>query len=740
MSWSTIGEKVEMNLDSIARDLCVFADPATPFSVGEIDAGRVLVGMVRDGVPRQYRIDVGSGEVVALDGVGRKYRGIAALLASDDFVDVRQFRATQRRILQQLQDERGGNRPILDPEGKFVSRDGIESPLNRSGLNAVLSQIEPEKLQILLVDGPAGIGKTSLIEMVSFERSAPSSLLPPLLHVTSGGNKLTDLNKALAHSLQIIRAKATFDQMPVLVRHGVVQVAIDGFDELVDPDGYKDAWSALREFLGDVNFGGPIVLSGRDTFFDQQEFERLLADRLPNISIKQARLAPVSPSAAKDYLEESGWAKEELEIAQAAGWFKPGSYYLRPFFLAQIAGEGGWDGLQEAYGSPQSFLVNRMVKREAKLVSQTVDIQIGIAEDALWDFFTSIAEDMTIQQSDQVDEDFIAFACESAFSGRVNSRDVAKLLHRASSFALLESASGRGMRRFPHSELQNQFAARALIVVAQKTSLTNPFIRLSSIDAGLAEAFSDQFSSLGLDNARTVYENLRSMLAHEGFSDRTSSNLGALLLATVGRGDLDPLELKGIAISEVKLVGVARRTLLVDVAVGHLYATDADARAIIFVGGASVAILTIDNSSVLPESMPLSRQLQFVDRGFTRIVRSQDEISALIAPLRMAVDENVRENLPFVKYMDRLCRTFVRQKQIRDHEADASYRLLQEPYWHMARELLGARIVEYSKDAGGPRSVFYRMEDPEGLLVPQSPGDKAVRQKVYDKAKALASS
>lgn len=528
--------------------------------------------------------------------------------------------------------------------------------------------------------------------------------------------------------------------MPVLVRHGVIQVAIDGFDELVDPDGYKDAWSALREFLGDVNFGGPIVLSGRDTFFDQQEFERLLADRLSNISIKQARLAPVSPSAAKDYLEKSGWAKEELEIAQDAGWFKPGSYHLRPFFLAQIAGEDGWEGLQEAYGSPQSFLVNRMVKREAHLVSQTVDIDPVVAEDGLWDFFTSIAEDMTIQQSDQVDEDFISFACESAFSGRVGARDVAKLLHRAASFALLESANGRGMRRFPHSEFQNQFAARALIAVAQKTSLTTPFIRLSSIDAGLAEAFADRFGSLSPGNAQTVYTNLRNMLDHEGFSDRTSSNLGALLLATLGRGDLGHLELKGIAISEVKLVGVARPAVLEDVVVGHLYATDADARAILFEGDSSVSILTIDSSSVLPESMPLAKQLQVLDGGFTRIVRSQAEISELVAPHRVAVNEDFRENLPFVKYMDRLCRTFVRQKQIRDHEADASYRLLQEPYWLIAREILGARIVEYSKDAGGPRSVFYRMEDPEALLVPQSPSDMAARQKIYDRAKKLMSS
>jgi thioester reductase-like protein len=45
---------------------------------------------------------------------------------------------------------------------------------------------------------------------------------------------LSFLQDLIAYSLQVMRANVTFDQLPVLVRNGLVQLAIDGFDELGD--------------------------------------------------------------------------------------------------------------------------------------------------------------------------------------------------------------------------------------------------------------------------------------------------------------------------------------------------------------------------------------------------------------------------------------------------------------------------------------------------------------------------
>ena len=47
---------------------------------------------------------------------------------------------------------------------------------------------------------------------------------------------LTFLQDLIAFSLQRLRLLVTYDQIPVLVRHGLVTLSIDGFDELGDSE------------------------------------------------------------------------------------------------------------------------------------------------------------------------------------------------------------------------------------------------------------------------------------------------------------------------------------------------------------------------------------------------------------------------------------------------------------------------------------------------------------------------
>lgn len=720
--------------DQLVRDLRVFADPATPYK-SELGQSKLLVELVRDG-DRKYSFDLKSGAIVSLNDGGRKYSSLAALLASEDFADIRRLRANQRRILTQRFEEKGGRRAQLEPEGAFLSREGNESPLNKRLLEQALIASSNDKLGVLLLDGPAGIGKTSLIENVSFARSAPDSVGPPLLHVVSSGGRLTDLPKALAHSLQSIRAQVTFDQVPVLARLGVIQVAIDGFDELVDPDGYKDAWSALREFLSDVATGGPIILSGRDTFFDQQSFERLLADRISNLDIVQARLAPVSPSAARDYLAEHGWSKTDLDHAQQDGWFKPGSYHLRPFFLNQISGEDGWRELQMAHGSPQSFLVKRMVRREADIVAKTVGVTTNSAEKGLWEFFGTIAEDMSIQQAESVDEDFVAFACEAAFASYVSPQDLKKLVHKASSFALLEVGDSWGTRRFPHTEFQNQFAARAVVRLVKASTASSPFMRQAVVSVGFGEAFSDVVMQLDSVTASLVYENLMSMLTKEGYSERLSSNIASLLIASLNRPDLSELSLSSVNVSEARVIGVARKAKLQGVTFGQLDLSDANCSEIMFSECAAYS-LTVDSLTSLREVDLKVTQLRRARDGKIEILRSPEEIAEELKRL-MAVGNEGDSDLPLVKYLDRLCRTFMRQHQIRDHDDEEAVHLLRDERWPIVRDILGSRIVKEAKFVGGPRSSFYRMIAPENLLRPLSDEDKDLRGAIIERARNIA--
>lgn len=724
----------------LIRDLRVFSDPATEFSVDE-SSDILRVQMIRDGSSRTYIYNKKTGEVQSRQGKSRRFSSVAALLASDEFVDVRSFRATQRRM---LDGKMSGD--FIEPEGQLF-KDARAKPLTLRNFLDATTRRSSNRLSILLLDGPAGIGKTSLIERVVYERADLASNEPPLLHVTSGGSRLTDLTKALAHATQVLRSRITFDQVPILVRYGVLQVAIDGFDELVDPDGYKDAWSALRNFLGEVRVGGPIILSGRDTFFDQQSFEEKLAARVPNLELAHARLYPVAVDTAKEFLRRNGWSDQHLAEAEANGWLRKGSYYLRPFFLVQLATKEGWQELAESHGSPQSFLVTRFVNREAKLVSSMVEIDQETAEEALWEFYGLIVEDMANQESDWVDEAFIALACEAAFQSRVSSSDLSKLVFKAASFGLLESEDGgaSGLRRFPHSELQAQFLARVVTQGLESSAAVSVFLRRGLVSTALIDAFSDLVETMCDERVGGLRARLLRLIEDEPLAARLISNCGALLLATLSRPDVPTLELRSVSITDAKIVGTAGNALLREVSIAHLDARGADCRAIVF-ERCTVPILTVDALTVFGSTRPQGiRALQIMqDSGALQTLRVPEEIEQWLNEHSAAHElETANDsNLPFVRYFDRLCRKFVRQHQIRANPNDEGYFLIRHEYWNDVRALLGDRIVSETKAASGPRSEFYRMINPDALLAPP-PGDiesAIIREKVIRRARELAGS
>lgn len=724
-----------INVQQLVRDLRLFADPATEVTQKE-SGGKLWVELIRDGKDRSYAIDIQSGGAIARHNGNHAYATIQSLLASEEFVNLRSMRATQRRLL-------AAKRPdlYLDPEGQIIYRDRTTGPLHIDEFRAVVSSAEPEKLTLLLLDGPAGIGKTSLIERLVYERADPASSLPPLLHVVSSGSRLTDLNKALAHATQVLRSNMTFDQVPVLVRLGVLQVAIDGFDELVDPEGYKDAWSALRQFLAEVNTGGPIILSGRDTFFDQQSFEERLAGRISNLRLVQGRLHPVSVPSAEAFLKGRGWTDNDMEAARSHDWFRPGSYQLRPFFLTQIASQSGWTELQASHGSPQSFLVSRFVAREADIVARMVDISRDSAEEALWDFYGILVEDMATSESEYVDEAYLSLACELAFQDRVNVSDLNKLAFKAGSFGLLESDGSRGLRKLPHSELQNQFLARVVVRGLKDSAAVSAFLRRGVVSTALIEAFVDVIGALQLGQCLNVRERLARSISEESFAERLVSNCAALVLATLARADLPQMELESVGISEAKIVGTAGDAALSDLSIAHLDLRGADVRSVTF-KSCQISALTTDPTTAFGSALPtVTHVLQIDESSGIRFLRQPEEITAwLRAHAPTAVNVATTSELPLLRYFDRLCRKFMRQHQIRNSPSDEAYQLIRDPFWQVIREILGARLEEDSRQAGGPRNIFYRLTKPDALLNPTSQDAEAqlLRQRVIERATALA--
>ena len=98
---------------------------------------------------------------------------------------------------------------------------------------------------LLLIDGPAGVGKTTIVREAALLRAETyDGSLPLILQIVSRGRVLQNIADLIAFALQDVRANLTIGELMVLIRHGLITLAIDGFDELSDPNGFQTSPAA----------------------------------------------------------------------------------------------------------------------------------------------------------------------------------------------------------------------------------------------------------------------------------------------------------------------------------------------------------------------------------------------------------------------------------------------------------------------------------------------------------------
>ncbi len=235
----------EMDLGIIA-DLAAFADLGTEPPRAVESGGRSVVRLFRNGRRIELVFDP-SGRIEERDEVGEHhYSDFRALLAAPNFGDLGRWADAQNIILKtRVEQERI---PV------FGSLSGVADAIS---IDEIDTRLAPEdnggnqRVHILLIDGPAGIGKTALIRKLAYNRAADyrQQRRPLVLHVESRGRMLQNIMDLMAFSLQTLRVTVTYDQIPTLVRRGLITLAIDGFDELGDPNGYELAWAQVNELV-----------------------------------------------------------------------------------------------------------------------------------------------------------------------------------------------------------------------------------------------------------------------------------------------------------------------------------------------------------------------------------------------------------------------------------------------------------------------------------------------------------
>lgn len=707
-----------------------FADPATEVRI-ESSGNNLFLDLYRNGENVKYSLNLVDLKIKNL-GTNQTFPSINSLLASSEFADLKGMVATQVRMLAPI-----GNAPFLSPN--FINSEKDQKVTGIENLSLILQEKSQSKSTVVLLDGPAGIGKTRLLQRLTWERAKAYSSTgnSPILYIGSRGAKLSNLRAELAAATQQLRANFTFDQVSVLVRRGLLDLAIDGFDELVDADGYHDAWHALQSFLAEISGSGICILAGRDTFFNQQGFLNRLDSSKYSIRLLQIHLLLVEPLQAQSWLLENGWSQPSIDGIQSI--LKHNSYALRPYFLSVLAESPDWES-RGSSNTVRSFLVNRFLDRESNIIKGMLGGEDEKIRSALHRMFEDAATDMFEREQGEVDIEYLGMLCELSFEHLFSIDDVRKLTHKAGSFGLLEPGASARMRKFPHSEILNYFLSRALLedLYANRINLA---LRRGVLGVDFLEVFQDVIEHECVVDLNQGLSNLSRYVESEFSSDRLPTNGGAILLASLSRKLEDNTRvLKNLQVNECSMSGIIAPAKINNSSIYRLDARGADFSEVEFLD-VSVAMLIVDELTKFGFTYPKTTTIHVTNGFEVDTIHDPQKILSWLGAHSRSADEKYEE-LPLFKFFEKICKKAVRQFYFKYSVSDPDYasEFLVDPMWPKIADILRKyeRLDEVLKAQSGPPSVMHHIRDPKSLLKPQDENSLAVRNEVIALAKEIS--
>lgn len=699
-----------MKVDSIVDDIIRFSDAFTDPKVKSV-SGRTRVSIMRNARERAFDIDPETG-VIRVRNSDRRYPDIGSLLASEEFANLSRFSETVLRAL---------------PASRY------KSPIPVTvRCNGVLTDIcdtlpligsDGSRTSMLLLDGPAGIGKTFQLERLVLDRARrfqAGKRVAPVLHVSSRGRRLSNLPDVLAASTQLLGASFGAQQVPVLVRRGVLIVAIDGFDELVDADGYEDAWAALRAFIDEVGSTGTILLAARDTFVEEQELLARIDRSNSKVALSIAHVNPVSSEDAKQWLQNvAGWKWSDVNSDVGSEILGQDSYALRPFFLQQLREVKCWaDVLEEGL---RTFVVSRLVRREGVLIAQQLG---GTTADEIvpriLQLLQEVALEMGERELDSVELEHLAFLTEFCFEGALDRAQIRKLMHKAGSLALMEEDPlARGRRRFPHEQIQSFFLARGIIDQIRARSIPS-VLRRGVLGGEFLEVFEEVLGQ-SHDDVVASFAWLSGVSGAEMSADGLLGNAGAMLTVAFGLGIVKRLDY--LRVREGALVGLSPAGIISGSEYGRLDARGSNLSEVVF-ENVNVETLVVDDQSVFGARLPDVSVVEVRSPDGRRLIRGRYDVADVLASHQIAAAVS-SVSAERIRLLERLARRAMRHFYLRERgDQDAGSQLLKHAEWPIVARVLERHArIEYleGRQMHGASSRLIRIKNPRSLLISDDP-------------------
>ena len=726
----------------ILDEMMVFADLGTDGATGGQAREGFVIRLFRNGDELDLMFpDDGTGKVIeqCRGSKPRTHASYLALLASERFGDLRSWAVTQKMLLRETLAE---IQPRIRVQGAIAGRDDL---LTADGLDDFLQSVErgQDSVQVMLIDGPAGIGKTKFIEALALARAEGYGRHPLVLHVQSRGRVLSYLQDLIAFSLQRLRLSVTFDQLPVLARHGLVTLAIDGFDELGDPNGYDLAWSQVNETIDEIRGAGTLILAGRETFIGLGRLKSALPVLRERDVVHGLTLLPPSPADAKGWLRMKGWSNADME--------KTGhlldSYALRPFFLAKLAEPDIAESVREAAGtSLLSILIELMVECESGKFGDSVNRVLNPEQRRQYThrFLCEAAQYMADDQTDVIGETALTWVVDMAVPENLDPETTSLLKNRAGVMAFLVKDALPGYRQFAHSQLFNYFLSAAVIESVGRGEIPK-FVRRNIFSADFLAVFVEVLRHIASADPNRIglfFEGAQEWVKNYRSIDRGTRNLGAWTIAALPTmGDIDyendNLQIGPMEVDETILRGTSPCMALRGVFVNQIDVRGADLRELTFEESALNTAIVDDGtrvSTTFPTPKMIRRQNIVTKRDDDEWDRSSIDAWLDAHGRQEAQDETApapdSRHGRMLRLVERACRSS--SFWIPEDTDGKIDRFVKDPLWPEVLGLLKDHdfIREGNLSASGRKSRFVHIKQSDRILA-NDPADEKVA-KLYE--------
>jgi hypothetical protein len=524
---------MSINEPLVLRDFTSFADPATPVGLSR---GKISWTQAR----KQCEATIAESKSgLTITSRGQQY-DYAAFFASEEMADLRGLAETTRALIPTFPAYTGSDFVESDaaPDGESSGR-----PARAVMLSWLAGPQAAPRTKLMFLRGRAGDGKSTSLLHLCLDRAEAvvrGEERQIFFYVNAQGSSLAKIDEVIAKVTQDFGAKFKYSAVSTLTRLGLLVPVIDGFDELLGPSGYKDAFASLALFIRRLDGHGAIIASARSTFYQYSTFgeqaARFASDEDPlQFEIIPLELKPWDDHHAASYLSKKG-TQLTVEKLKAALGERSSEVLSSPFLLSHLA---ALDPTIQWPAKDQDFvdvIVRDLVQREMveKLLDPTGKPLLTLEQH--FAFLGAIAEEMWWLESREIDEGSLGTIAEIVCEQFDLPKDVAvRFVQRAPSYAFLSRLETPPRYSFRHEFYFAYFLARRICSYLINKESIDDLLRRSTMSPVVADEVARTLQSQKAVDVAAAASAVASPKTSLAFQEVAQANAGTLYAAFIVR-------------------------------------------------------------------------------------------------------------------------------------------------------------------------------------------------------------